>query len=142
MSTVVPRDLTEPSRIPWGPGCDSKWYGGDLPCRSHCRRRVRGRCVRHVEAGHSCRVAAHNYDVSPLVINLVAVWRETGSVEPRPRGGYRHSKLNEHRAFILSQVERQSDITMPKLAAVLAEAKGVDVDPSTLLHSHRLRLQL
>ena len=78
-----------------------------------------------------------------LVINLVAVWRETGSVEPRARGGgYRHSKLNEHRTFILSQVERQSDITMPKLAAVLAEAKGVDVDPSTLLHSHRLRLQL
>ena len=99
--------------------------------------------MRHVEAGHSCHEAARNYGVSPsLVINLVAVWRETGSVEPRARGGYRHSKLNEHRTFILSQVERQSDITMPELAAVLAEAKGVDVDPSTLLHSHRLRLQL
>jgi transposase len=99
--------------------------------------------VRHVEAGHSCHEAARNYGVSPSwVINLVAVWRETGSVESRRRGGYRHSKLNEHRAFILSQVERQSDITMPEPAAVLAQAKGADVDPSTLLHSHRLRLQL
>ena len=77
------------------------------------------------------RRASIKYDVSPsLVINLVALWRETGSVEPCRRGGYRHSKLNEHRAFILSQVERQSGITMPELAAVLAEAKGVDVDPS------------
>jgi transposase len=94
---------------------------------------VRGRCVRHVEAGHSCHEAARKHDVSPsFVINLMTLRRKTGGVEPRPRGGYRHSKLNEHRAYIVAQVERQSDITMPDLAAVLAQAKRVEVAPSTL----------
>lgn len=94
---------------------------------------VRERCVRYVEAGHSCHETARRFEVSPsFVINLMRLYRGTGSVEPRPRGGYRHSKLNEHRAFILKQVDRQSDITMPELAAVLAQAKGVEVDPSTL----------
>ena len=53
---------------------------------------VRERCVRYVEAGNSCHEAARKYDVSPsFVINLMKLWRETGSVEPRPRGGYRRT---------------------------------------------------
>ena len=94
---------------------------------------VRERCVKYVEAGHSCREAARKYDVSAsFVIKLMALWRDTGSLEPRPRGGFRHSKLKPHQAFILETVKRQSDITMPELAARLAEARGTEVVPSTL----------
>lgn len=94
---------------------------------------VRERCVRFVEAGNSCHEAARRFEVSPsFVINLMKLYRETGDVKPRPRGGYRHGKLNQHRVFILRQVERKSDITMPELAALLATAKATEVAPATL----------
>jgi transposase len=94
---------------------------------------VRERCVRFVEAGNSCHAAARKFDVSPsFVINLMTLYRETGSVEPRPRGGYRHSKLNQHRVFILKQVDKRHDMTMPELAAILKAAKDTEVAPATL----------
>jgi transposase len=65
-------------------------------------------------------------------VNVLKLWKETGSVEPRPRGGFRHGKLKPHRAFILGVVERQPDITMPELAAELLASKGVKIDPSNL----------
>lgn len=60
------------------------------------------------------------------------LWRETGSVEPRPAGGFRHGKIGPHKDFILAVVAEKSDITMPELAKKLAEEKGVKVDPSRL----------
>jgi transposase len=94
---------------------------------------VRERCVRFVEAGHSCHEAARRFEVSPsFVINLMTLYRETGRVEPRPRGGHRHSKLNQHREFILRQVERKSDITMSELAVLLSMQKQTVVAPATL----------
>jgi transposase len=65
-------------------------------------------------------------------VNVVRLWKETGSVEPRPRGGFRHGKLKPHREFILGVVEKRPDITMPELAAELLAAKGVGIDPSNL----------
>ena len=74
--------------------------------------------------------------------NVAFPLRERGGLAPKPRGGRRHAKLDPHRVYLLRRVAEKDDITMPELAAVLAQAKRVDVDPSTLLHSHRLRLQL
>lgn len=94
---------------------------------------VRERCVRFVEAGSSCHEVARRFEVSAsFVINLMTLYRETGSVEPRPRGGYRHGKLNQHREFILRQVAQKNDITMPELAALLATTKATEVAPATL----------
>ena len=59
-------------------------------------------------------------------------WRDTGRVDPRPRGGFRHSKLGPHRAFIIAAVSAKRDITMPELADKLAQSKGVMADPSSL----------
>lgn len=78
---------------------------------------LRERVVAFVEAGHSRRAAAVHFDVSPsFVINLVSLFRQTGSVEPKPRGGAYHVTLDPHRAFILRRVGDQPDITMPELA--------------------------
>ena len=41
------------------------------------------------------------------------------SVQPKPRGGFRHGKLKPHQAFILGVVAKRPDITMPELANVL-----------------------
>ena len=99
------------------------------PLSSDLRTRVFG----FVEAGHSRHEAARRFRTSvSFVVNLMKLHRETGSVEPKPRGGCRHGKLNQHRVFILQQVERQADITMPELAAVLAQSTGTEIAPATL----------
>lgn len=60
------------------------------------------------------------------------LWRETGQVDPRPHGGFRHSKLAPHRDFILAAVVARNDITIPELAEKMVQATGIKADPSTL----------
>lgn len=94
---------------------------------------LRERVVAFVEAGHSRHEAAAHFGTSvSFAVNLMKRWRETGSVDPRPRGGFRHGKLGPHRDFILAAVAARGDITMPELAAALATARSVKVDPSRL----------
>ena len=94
---------------------------------------LRRRLVECVEEGHSRREAAVRMKTAAsTAVNVVKLWKETGSVEPRPRGGFRHGKLKPHREFILGIVGKQPDITMPELAAELLGAKGVVIDPSNL----------
>lgn len=94
---------------------------------------LRERVVAYVEAGHSRHEAADHFATSvSFVVNLMRLWRETGRVDPRPRGGFRHGKLAPHRDFILAAVAARSDITMPELAEKLVQATGVKADPSTL----------
>jgi transposase len=101
------------------------------PLSNDLRRRV----VEFVEDGLSRREAAARFKIAPSsAVNVLRLWKETGSVEPRPRGGFRHGKLKPHRELILGVVERQPDITMPELAAKLlaSKSKGVKIDPSNL----------
>jgi transposase len=94
---------------------------------------LRERVVAFVEAGQSRRAAAAHFDVSPsFVINLMSLFRRTGKVEPKPRGGAYHVTLDRHRAFILRQVDHRPDITMPELAGELVAATGTKADPSSL----------
>ena len=93
---------------------------------------LRERVVAHVEAGHSCHEAAAHFDTSvSFAVNLMRRWRETGRVDPRPRGGFRHGKLGAHRDFILAVVGAHSDITMPDLAKELSKADAIKAELST-----------
>ena len=92
---------------------------------------LRERVVAFVDAGHSRHEAATHFGTSvSFAVNLMKRWCETGSVEPRPRGGFRHGKLGPHKDFILAAVAARSDITMPELAEVLERARSGKVDPS------------
>ena len=94
---------------------------------------LRDRVVSYVEAGHSCHEAAAHFGTSvSFAVNLMQRWRETGRVDPRPRGGFRHGKIGQHRDFILAAVAAKNDITMPELADDLACAKGIKADPSNI----------
>lgn len=95
---------------------------------------LRERVVRVVEAGKSRRVAAEHFDVSiASAVRFVQLYQATGSVEPRKQGRPRGSgKLAPHRDFLIAEVERTPDISMPKLAARLLAERGVTVDPSNL----------
>ena len=94
---------------------------------------LRERVVGFVDAGHSRRAAAAHFGVSPsFVINLMTAFRERGDVSPKALGGWRHSKLDPHRVFILRRVAEKDDITMPELAGDLQAAGGVKVAPASL----------
>ena len=94
---------------------------------------LRERVVSYVEAGHSRRAAAAHFRVSPsFVINLMTAFRQRGAVTPKALGGWRHSKLDPHRVFILRRVAEKDDISMPELAGELRAASGVKADPASL----------
>jgi transposase len=94
---------------------------------------LRVRVVAFVEAGNSCHEAASRFDTSvSFVVKLMALWRETGSVEPRLIGGKRHGKLDAAEAFLLAAVAHTPDITMPELAAALLEEKEIAATPQSL----------
>ena len=86
---------------------------------------LRRRVALFVEAGHSCHAAARHFEVS------VVFYRATGSLGAKPEGGWRYSKLDPHREFLLQRVAEKGDITMPQLAAELA-ARGTKVMPASI----------
>jgi transposase len=93
---------------------------------------LRSRVVRFVEAGHSCHEAARHFEVSvAFVVRLMAVYRATGSLAPKPEGGWRSSKLDPHREFLIRRVAETNDITMPQLAAELL-ALGTKITPASI----------
>lgn len=98
------------------------------PCSVDLRERV----VRFVIAGHSRHAAAAHFGVSvSSAIKWVAAYLASGRLAAKPLGGRRFSKLDPHRTFLIAAVEREPDITMPELAAALAE-KGTTVDPASI----------
>ena len=71
---------------------------------------LRERVVSYVAAGHSRRAAAAHFRVSPsFVINLMTAFRQRGAITPKALGGWRHSKLDPHRVFILRRVAEKDD---------------------------------
>ena len=88
--------------------------------------------ARFVEAGHSCHAAACHFEVSvAFVVRLMATYRVTGSLAAKPEGGWRYSKLDPHREFLLQRVAEKGDLTMPQLAAELV-ARGTKVTPASI----------
>ena len=95
---------------------------------------LRERVIEFVGSGGTRRQAAIHFVVSPSF--AVKLWRrreKTGSLEPakqgRPLGG---GKLANHRDFLIAQVEKRPDITMPELAAELKAERGVKASPASL----------
>lgn len=99
-----------------------------------CSSDLRKRMVLEIEAGTSRREAAERFEVAPsTAVRLYAWYLQSGSIEPKKQGRPEGSgKLGPHRDFILGQVKRAPDITMPELAALLEMKRGVKVDPSNI----------
>lgn len=93
---------------------------------------LRERVVRSVASGRSCRETARVFGVS---VASVVKWsqrhRATGSAASRPMGGRRRLVLDEERAWLLSRLADQPELTVRTLAAELAE-RGKPVSPNTV----------
>lgn len=89
---------------------------------------LRERVHAFVEAGHSRRAAARHFDVSPsFVINLMTNSARRGTLEAKPRGGARRSKLADYRDWLIGRVEAQPDVTLEELTAELRDRFAVCV---------------
>jgi transposase len=92
---------------------------------------LRERIARFVSGGRSCHAAAAHFGVSvSFAVRLMATYRASGRLTPRPSGGRRHAKLDPHWHCLLAWVTEQPDITMPELAGRLAATTGTSVDPA------------
>lgn len=100
-----------------------RYYGLDL------RRRV----VAAVDEGMSARAAAARFSVGiSTAINWHRRWREDGTVEPRPQGQPRGSKLDEHATFILGLVAENKDIALHEIAERLEAERDLCTCPATV----------
>jgi transposase len=95
---------------------------------------LRERIVSAVDGGLSRRAAARRFGVSDsAAIKLVALWRDTGSIEPRAQGGDRRSQaLEAHAEEILALVKATPDLTLLEIAEHLERSHGLRVSQSAV----------
>lgn len=96
---------------------------------------LRERIVGYVEQGHSARAAAGVFGVSASsAVRFAAAQRDHGSVAPKPQGRAPGTagKLAAHMDFLLERVKAEPDMTLQELADALREARGVEVQLSSI----------
>lgn len=95
---------------------------------------LRVRVVGAIAGGMSRRAAAERFGVTAsTAIKLYALWRRTGSVEPRPQGGDKRSDRIEALAKpILALVKETPDITLCEIAGHLDREHGQRFAPSVV----------
>ena len=99
--------------------------------RTHPRA-LRERVVRAVEAGASCRQVAARFDVGvSSAIKWCALFRATGDVEPKKRGGHRPRILDSHQDWVKALFEETPHMTVVQLQQALHE-RGVVVSHDTV----------
>lgn len=95
---------------------------------------LRERVIARIANGHSRRSTARHFGVSEsFAIKLMQRHDREGTAAPprqgRPRG---RGRLTTFEGFLIEEVERQPDVTMPELAAKLLTCHGVTADPAVL----------
>ncbi len=95
---------------------------------------LRRRVIDAINAGMSCRSAAARFGIAPsAAVKWHRLWRETGSVAPRPQGGDQRSwRIEELGGAIFAMLEEAPDITLAEIAARLEREHGQRFAPSTV----------
>lgn len=82
--------------------------------------------------GMSRHAAAERFGVSVAsAVRWCQLEKATGSVEPKPMGGARPSKLLAHREFLLALVKAEPDLTITEIRGRLAK-RGIVVGHATV----------
>jgi len=96
---------------------------------------LRERIVGCVGRGHSARATAQVFGVSAsTAVRLAAAQRRDGNIAPKAQGRAPGTagKLAAHIGFLLERVKSEPDITLQELADALSEARGVEVQLSSI----------
>jgi len=93
---------------------------------------LRERVVRAVEGGLSRRKAAAVFELAAsTVVEWVRVWRESGSLSPKPMGGDHNSRLKDERDWLLGRIAAVPDLTLEEIRAEL-RGRGIHVGYGTV----------
>ncbi len=95
---------------------------------------LRRRVIDAIDAGMSCRSAAARFGIAPsAAVKWHRLWRETGSVAPRPQGGDQRSwRIEALGGAIFAMLEEAPDITLAEIAAGLEREHGQHFAASTV----------
>jgi len=95
---------------------------------------LRQRVVDAINSGQSCRAAAARFGIAPsAAVKWHRLWRETGSVAPRPMGGDKCSERIEALGpAIFAMVGEAVHITLAEIAERLEREHGERFAPSTV----------
>jgi transposase len=103
---------------------------------------LRQRVVEAVAAGASRRQAAGRFQVGvSSAIRWVAMFKQTGVVSPRPRGGKPRSPLEPHADWLLALVAAEPDLTLAEIVERLAaelEVKVTEISVRRFFKRHRI----
>jgi transposase len=100
-------------------------YSGDL----------RERIVAAREDGKSAQEVARLFRVSKRSVERY--WQKyltTGSIEPKQRGGYRRSCLQEHDQTLRTWIKEKKDLTLAEIQARIAQHLGIKLGTTALWH--------
>lgn len=100
-------------------------YSGDL----------RERIVAARELGHSAQEVARLFRVSKKSVERY--WKKylnTGAIEPKQRGGYRRSRLEEHDQKLRGWIKEKKDLTLAQLRERIARDLGITLGTTALWH--------
>jgi len=102
---------------------------------------LRTRVVAIVEAGHTHRLAASQFRVSPRFVNdMVILKRETGSLKAKKQGRGNDGKLQSHHEWLRQRMKENGDLTLDELC-VEFDGRGVSVHRASVCKLlHRLGL--
>jgi transposase len=113
---------------------DAGWNGGQHPMARAYSLDLRERVVAAVASGQSCRAVAATFQVSVAsVVKWSQRFRATGSAAAHKVGGRRPYALAGERAWLLTRLGEQPDITLRALASELA-ARGIKVSHFAVWH--------
>jgi transposase len=94
---------------------------------------LRVRFCRALDRGMSARAAARQLEVSAATgVRWAKAWRTTGSIAPGKVGGHLRPLLEGEREWLMARLERDKDLTLHALLAMLREERGVAVCCDTL----------
>ena len=94
---------------------------------------LRERVAGFVLSGASRRAAALRFGVSTsFAVKLMRRRAQSGSPAPKRQGRPRGGRLSPFEGFLVAEVEKKPDITMPELATLLLARHGVVAAPAVL----------
>lgn len=86
-----------------------------------------------IEEGMSCRAAAARFGIGESsAIRWVDRYRRTQDRMPIGTGGHRPSKTKPHRAWLLSLIETEGDLTLEAISERFLAEKSIKADTSML----------
>jgi transposase len=98
-------------------------------------RDLRERIVAAREQGHSTAEVVLLFRVSKASVERYwSQYQRTGKVEPRQRGGYRHSCLEGHDGRLRAWIGEKKDLTLAELRERILRDLGIKVGNTALWH--------